>query len=92
MKGLQIILDILGFIFMAFAPWLILGALLLIASGCASTVVTSTPRTVLFKNSYGHNAAQRQALADAECLKHGRWAIHRPDNTPDGYTTYECIE
>ena len=66
--------------------------LLLLLTGCASGVVTSTPRTVVLNGASSYNLAKTQALADAECQKHGRWAVHIPDSQRDGIVTYECVE
>jgi len=55
-------------------------------------VVTSNPRLVVIENTSAMNAAKAQAMADAECQKHGRYAIHRLDNVRDGQATYECIK
>ena len=38
------------------------------------------------------NVREAQVMADKECKKHGRYAIHRPDNIRDGNATYECVE
>jgi len=56
--------------------------------GCAPVVVNSTPKTVVIKNASPGNASQQ--LADAECQKYDRWAVHIPDNQRDGYMTFEC--
>lgn len=61
-------------------------------TGCASSVVTSTPRTVVLKGANSSNTAQTQVMADVECQKHNRWAVHIPDSQRDGIATYECVE
>ena len=63
-----------------------------IFGGCASTLVASNLRSVVIENASAMNAAKAQAMADAECQKHGRYAIHRLDNVRDGQATYECIK
>ena len=68
------------------------GAMLIFSTGCAPTLLHSTPRTVLIGNSDNFNTVETQKLADEECKKHNRYAIHRPDNIRDGKATYECIE
>ena len=66
---------------------------LLIMSGCAPYLITSNPRQVTIGNMHpSTNAVESQAHADKECKKHGRYAIHRPDNRRDGNATYECVE
>jgi len=65
---------------------------LLIMSGCTPYLLTSNPRQVTIGNMHTSNAVESQALADKECKKHGRYAIHRPDNIRDGNATYECVE
>ena len=64
----------------------------LLLSACAPVMVTSNPRVVVIENSSSFNTAETQQMADDECSKHGRYAIHRPDNLRDGKATYECIE
>ena len=63
-----------------------------IFSGCTPIVVTSNPRSVVIKNASAMNSAKAQAMADAECQKHRKYAIYRPDNVRDGQATYECIK
>lgn len=42
-------------------------------TGCAASVISTSPRTVIIDaNSQGPAAVQK--LADAECAKHGRYA------------------
>jgi len=31
-------------------------------------------------------------LAEEECMKYGRHAVHVPDNIRDGNASYECVE
>ena len=74
---------------------LILIPFLLIMSGCEVKVVSSNPRQVTVNglhNFTGTEHIEAQALADKECKKHGRYAIHRPDNLRDGNATYECVK
>ena len=69
----------------------ILTAIMLV--GCATPeVISGNPRTVVIRFASSHNAAETQALANRHCRKHGRYAIHRPDNRRDGIVTYECVE
>ncbi len=72
-----------------------LGALLVIGtilSGCALKIISFTPRSVIIQNQNSMNAAESQAMAQIECQKYGRHAIHRPDNIRDGNVTSECVE
>lgn len=65
----------------------------LLLTGCASPrLVTSTPRTVILENSVSRTMGQSQAIADSECAKHGRYAVHIPDSQRDGIVTYECVQ
>ena len=67
--------------------------MVLLCAGCATPqVISSNPRTVVLEGASSYNTAETQAAADAECSKHGRYAIHRPDNQRDGLVTYECVE
>jgi hypothetical protein len=62
-----------------------------IFGGCAPMLVTSNLKSVVIENASAMNAAKAQAMADVECQKHGKHAIHRPDNVRDGQATYECV-
>ena len=79
-------------------PLIILISILLIMSGCTPYVISSNPRQVTIGNmssdmiSIRSNAAESQAMADKECQKYERYAIHRPDTLRDGEATYECVE
>jgi len=61
-------------------------------TGCMRTaeVFSSSPRSVVIKNSSPGDASQ--TLADQECRRNDRYAIHRPDNQRDGFATYECVK
>ncbi|MBT5985253.1 MAG: hypothetical protein HOG74_01445 [Nitrospina sp.] len=69
-----------------------LATMLIFSAGCAPVLLHSTPRTVLIGNADAFNTVETQKLADEQCQKHNRYAIHRPDNTRDGKVAYECIE
>ena len=61
--------------------------------GCTPRIRYSTARVVTIDNIMVDTVHQAQAMADQECAKSGRYAIHRPDTQPyDGMRTYECIE
>tara|TARA_R110000824_G_scaffold214402_3_gene400670 strand:+ start:2168 stop:2395 length:228 start_codon:yes stop_codon:yes gene_type:complete len=64
----------------------------LLLSACAPVLLTSNPRSVTIENAGKWNTAETQQMADDECAKQGRYAIHRPDNMRDGQATYECVE
>jgi len=67
--------------------------LVLIVTGCAAQVKTSTPRSVIVENVSQYNSAEALHLAEEECMKYGgRHAVHVPDNIRDGDTSYECVE
>lgn len=60
--------------------------------GCAPTVLSTSPRTVVIhgpRNAF----APVQALADAECTKHGRFAkmVQRPSTDPNQFM-FDCVE
>lgn len=70
--------------------WLMIFVLL---AGCAApSVVASTPRTVIVRDASALNIGEALAVAERECQKHGRHAVHRPDGLRDGRATYECVE
>jgi hypothetical protein len=59
-------------------------------AGCVPTLVNQSPRSVVVKGL--SHPSEGQAIADQNCNKYGRHAIHRPDNIRDGYATYECVK
>ena len=62
-------------------------------AGCAASVIASNPRSVTVKAGTT-KAADAQALADAECAKHGRFArltIPPGGEQPMNYV-YACVE
>lgn len=61
-------------------------------SGCSTSVVSSNPRNVVVE-SQSLNASEAQRLADAECLKHKRYAkmTIKGDYWDRNYT-FECVE
>jgi hypothetical protein len=63
----------------------------LLMSGCVSTeVLSSSDRTVVVRASRSH-VTDAQALADAECKKHGRYA--RLSTKESGHQIiFDCIE
>ena len=64
----------------------------LFLTGCVPvpTLVNSSPRSVVVKNL--NHPSEGQSIANQECARYGRYAIHRPDNIRDGHATYECVE
>ena len=62
------------------------------SSGCVPPpqLLSSSPRAIVVGNL--QHSAQGQIIADQECARYGRYAIHRPDNVRDGIATYECIK
>ncbi len=82
---------------------LIVGISLVVLTGCASptvinptvinpTVINTYPRSVILTGAHSNNVVEAQNLAESECQKHGRHAIHRPDSQRDGVATYECLD
>lgn len=69
---------------LAFCAWL---------AGCAAQVASSTPRGVIVNaGKPPTSAASAQALADAECNKHGRHASMkgRPEPYSNDYV-FDCV-
>lgn len=64
-------------------------------SGCAATVTSSTPRSVIVDAGRppNLNGASAQRLADAECAKHSRFArmSGRPNPGSNDYV-FDCVE
>ena len=67
---------------------------LVFISGCFVTprLMSSNPVSVTLSNSGPINRAQSDAIANRECQKHGKYAVLRPDNIPDGHVAYECVK
>ena len=65
---------------------------LLFLTGCSPAFVVSTPRSITMSNVASWNLGNAQMMAEAECLKYDRHAVHRPDDQRDGMATYECVE
>lgn len=69
-------------------------ALALVAAGvagCATEVISSSPRTVVVRGPDGA-IAKAQELAEAECAKHGRHSrlIARPSPTSAEFV-FDCV-
>ena len=62
------------------------------SGGCTPMVVTSDSGSVVIDNASAFNASKAQTMADTECKKHGKYAIHRPDDVRDGQALFECID
>ena len=61
-------------------------------TGCAEPrLLSSNPRSLVIENANSNNN-MGQSIADKHCSRHGRYAIHRPDNIRDGRATFECVE
>jgi hypothetical protein len=60
--------------------------------GCVTTPVVevSTPGSVMVKNISWNQLADALRLAESECQKYGKHAVHVPDNHRDGVASYEC--
>jgi len=62
-------------------------------TGCITPrVMSSNPRSVVIEGANSSFNDGGQKLADEQCSRHGRYAIHRPDNIRDGRATFECIK
>lgn len=68
---------------------------LLLLTGCAAQVVSSSPRTVVIDAGVPPKwkSADAQRLADAECAKHRRYArmVGRPNEDTREFV-FDCIE
>lgn len=63
---------------------------LLLLTACAPILEVSTPRSVMLSNVSTSNTTEAFKMAEAECKKHDRHAVHVPDNMRDGNSSYEC--
>lgn len=63
-------------------------------SGCAATVVSSTPRSIVIAAGTGNDSAEAQKLAQQECQKYGRHArmTSRPMPYGSNEFTFDCVE
>lgn len=72
------------------------GVALALLCGCGATVVSSSPRTVVVDGGIppNRNGAQAQALADAECARHGRYArmVARPVYDQSKEYVFDCVQ
>lgn len=69
--------------------------LLVALGGCAAQVTSSTPRSVIVSaGKPPASAATAQAMADAECKKHGRYASlkGRPSYGESNDYVFECVQ
>lgn len=63
-------------------------------SGCAATVTSSTPRSVVINAGSRNDSAAAQTLAQQECQKHKRHArmTSRPMPNVSNEFTFDCVE
>jgi hypothetical protein len=60
-------------------------------TGCVTPkVVRSNSSTVVIDGVVTYNSAESLRLAESECQKYGRHAVHVPDGQPDYKVTYDC--
>lgn len=62
----------------------------LLATGCAPVLVSSTPRSVIVGRVGARDLGTAGNMAEAECQKSGMHAVYIPDSVADGLVTYEC--
>lgn len=62
----------------------------MLISGCAAQVISSSERSVMVKARV-QDVAEAQALADAECKKHGRFARLSMKASANQFV-YDCVE
>jgi hypothetical protein len=66
--------------------------LTLLASGCATKVISSTPRSVIVESEL-MDITEAQKLADSECAKHNRFArITMRATRSDKTYTFDCVQ
>ena len=70
---------------------IIIVSVFVLLAGCATpTVKYSSPRSVMLGHVSHYNTIEALKLAEDECMKHNRHAVHVPDNIRDGQASYEC--
>ncbi len=65
-------------------------ALILLAGCMQPTVKASNEGTVVLSGVTKKNIDTALSLADSECSKHGKHAVYKADDQPDGYANFEC--
>jgi hypothetical protein len=61
-------------------------------TGCATKVISSTPRSVIVESEL-MDVAEAQKLADIECAKHNRFArITMRATRADKTYTFDCVQ
>lgn len=73
------------------------GLTLVVLAACTPVqqeVAASTPAgfTIRNVNSFNGDFVAATSLAQAECRKHGRDAARIPDDTPDGFVQFDCVD
>ena len=64
----------------------------LLLVGCATKVISSTPRSVIVESEL-MDITEAQKLADAECAKHNRFArITMRATRSDKTYTFDCVQ
>lgn len=73
---------------------IILATLCVLLAGCAATVTSSTPRSIVVNAGSRNDSAGAQRLAQQECQKHGRHArmTGRPMPYVTNEFTFDCVE
>ena len=71
------------------ARFIIVAALFL--AGCAPTVTGSTPRSVTVGNVTNFTIGKAQVIAEQECLRYGKHAIHI-GTVGNHSIAYGCVE
>ncbi len=61
-------------------------------SACASKMISTTPRSIIFSGVTVTNIGETTTKAQAHCQQHGRGAEYVPDDRPDGLATFKCVD
>ena len=61
-------------------------------SACASSAISTTPRSVIFSGVTMYNIEETTTKAQVHCMQFGRDAEFIPDDRPDGRATFKCVD
>ena len=60
-------------------------------AACSPRIAGSSPGSITFENLYKSRIDDAYQMAQDHCAKYGKSAQFVPDETPDGYGTFNCV-
>ncbi len=61
-------------------------------SACASKMISTTPRSIIFAGVTLYNIEETTTKAQVHCMQYSRDAEFIPDDRPDGRATFKCVD